>query len=116
MTTETIAAHGEDICFAATRPERYCMSRIADSVRGRLGSPVLDWATVLRLSLDITRRVVEAGELNRFRDAPLTAADVYDEAMSRGASGAVAGADSSGLCIRATCGAATSGMSLWPRP
>lgn len=102
MTTETIAARGEEIRFAANWPERYAMSCIADSIKGRLGSPMLDWAAALRLSLDITRRVVEAGELDRFHAAPLTGADVYDEAVSRGASGAVASADVRGLRIRAT--------------
>lgn len=61
-----------EVRFTANRADALHMSRIAESVRDRLGSPFLDWGTALRMSLAITCRVIEAGELDRFRSVPVT--------------------------------------------
>lgn len=63
---------GCDVTFKANVADACNLSRIAETVRDRLGSPFLDWGTALRMSLDITRRVIEAGEIERFRAVPIT--------------------------------------------
>jgi hypothetical protein len=59
-----------EVRFRANLADRFNLSRVAESVRDVHGSPFLDWETALRFSLDIARRVLEAGELDRFRAVP----------------------------------------------
>ena len=58
------------ITFAANRADAYNMSRLAETTLDARGSPFLDWPNAIRLALDLARRVVDAGEVERYRPQP----------------------------------------------
>jgi hypothetical protein len=58
------------ISFQPNMADSFNLARISENVRDMGGSPFLNGEGTIRFSLDIARRVLEAGELDRFRAVP----------------------------------------------
>lgn len=60
------------IRFTPNRADAHNMTRIAEAARVAPDSPPPDAEAILRLSLHVATRVIEAGEADRVRAVPVT--------------------------------------------